>query len=210
MDGLSAKAQWLAHAAYLEAASVDAFRLVRRDLHALGAPRRLLQQASRAAREEKRHARRMRALAKRAGATYRAPIVTPTPVPSLEQMALQNAVEGCVREAFSALVARYQAVHAGDREVAAAMKQIAVDEAHHAALAYRIDAWAQQRLGIEARGRIATRRLAAARAIVNDVAAAVDSRDRNALGLPDACTASALALGLLDVLRILPDKPHTN
>ena len=40
----------LADVAWLEAASVDAFRLVRRELHAHGAPRRLLRAASRSKR----------------------------------------------------------------------------------------------------------------------------------------------------------------
>jgi hypothetical protein len=46
----------LADAAWLEAASVDAFRIVRRELRAHGAPRRLLRAASRSKRDEVRHA----------------------------------------------------------------------------------------------------------------------------------------------------------
>jgi hypothetical protein len=55
----------LAEAAWLEAASVDAFRVLRLELRAHSAPRRLLRAASRAARDERRHARAAGALARR-------------------------------------------------------------------------------------------------------------------------------------------------
>ncbi len=206
----SAQGLWLSNAAYLEAASIDAFRLVRRDLRAFGAPRRLLRQASRAVCEEKRHTRRMRALAKRAGITHREPLVIKAPIPTLEQMATQNAVEGCVREAFGALVAQYQAIHARDREVAAAMKTIAMDEANHAALAYRIDAWARRRLGPDACARINAARDAAAQELLRDAAALNVATDRIALGLPDACTAYTLGHSMLEALQILPQDPKQN
>lgn len=190
-------AQWFVHAAHLEAASVDAFRLLRRDLRAHGAPRSLLRQASRAAREEKRHARRMRALAKRAGVSIRAPSVAPTPIPSFEEMVCQNAIEGCLRETFGALVARHQAEHAQDSELAAAMRRIAKEEAHHAALAQRVDAWARKRLTPDASRRIGMVRRTAARDLLFEATEPMDTHARAVLGLPDACTAAALVKTLL-------------
>ena len=61
-------AAWLARAAELEAASVDAFRILRDELAAHGAPRRLLRACSRAAADERRHARLATSLARRRGA----------------------------------------------------------------------------------------------------------------------------------------------
>lgn len=204
--GVSAEARWLAVAMHLEAASIEAFRLVRRDLRALGAPRALLRQASRAARDEKRHARRMRALAKRTGIACRAARIASTPALSLEQLALQNAVEGCVRETFGAVVARYQAMHAQNRDLAAVMKTIAIDEAEHAALAFRIDVWARKRLGHAARERIHAARALAARELMRDAATPMDTRARINLGLPDACTRAALARAMLQDLHIVSDE----
>lgn len=193
-------AEWLGQSALLEAISVDAFRLLRRDLRALRAPRALLRQASRAMREEKRHARRMRALAKRAGRALPIPKGTNAPIPTLEELAQQNAVEGCIREMFGAIVARYQAEHAADREVATTMRRIAEEEAYHGALAYRIDAWAQRRLGHAARARIAESRRLAIDELLQSAARSANSRSQLALGLPDACTTSILVRNLFAVL----------
>ncbi len=189
--------QWFAQTAHLEAASVDAFRLLRRDLRAHGAPRALLRQASRAAREERRHARRMRALAKRAKVNSPVPVVVPTPVPSFEELVCHNAIEGGIRESFGALVALYQAHHAQDREVAAAMKKIAREEANHAALSWRISEWARPRLTSEAKQRVDMQTQAAAHALLRDAESAVDIETRRILGLPDACTSFILAKKLL-------------
>jgi hypothetical protein len=192
-----AAAAWLARAAFLEAASVDAFRLLRRDLAALGAPRRLLRAASRAARDEKRHARRMRSLARRSGQTPPpASRVTATTLPTLEAMATENAVEGCVREAFGALIACYQAARATDRELAAAMRRIAVDEARHAALALRIDAWARPRLDRKARARMDLAHEEAVNELLHEMETSVAPRAR--LGLPDPCENLFLARAIFE------------
>lgn len=191
---------WLAYTAFLEAASVDAFRALRRDLAALGAPRRLLRAASRAARDERRHARRVGALSRRRGARPPAPVVRPGAPPALEALAAHNAVEGCVRETFGALIARWQAESAGDREVAGAMARIAEDEARHAALAWEIDAWARRRLDPAARARVDLARAEAARALVADAARERSMELTLDLGLPDRRTAERLARGLVEAL----------
>lgn len=196
-------ASWFAQAAHLEAASVTAFRLLRRDLRIHGAPRSLLRQASRAAREEKRHARRMKSLAKRAGIASPAPVVASLPIPSLEELARHNAVEGCIRETFGALVAGHQSAHTPDREFAAVMRRIAREETFHAAFSHRVDTWARRRLGRAAQHRIDEQRLLAAHELLREAAADVDSATRKALGLPDPCGSSILARNLLEVLRVL-------
>jgi hypothetical protein len=60
-------------------------------------------------------------------------------------MAIENAVEGCVRETFGALVAHWQARHARDPDVARVMRVVARDETRHAALAWAIAEWAAGR-----------------------------------------------------------------
>lgn len=197
---------WLARAAHLEAASVIAFRDLRRDLGALGAPRSLLRKASRAARDEVRHARRMRALARRRGERAPEVLVCPHKPISLEELATQNAVEGCIREAFGALVAAHQALFAEDAEVRAAMARIAVEEAEHAALAYRIDAWARRRLDPKTRERIFFARVEAAREIMQPRRDSAEDPARRALGLPDAATHEALARAFVAALESRPNQ----
>lgn len=198
-----ATATWLAQMAFLEAASVDAFRCLRRDLAAHRAPRRLLRAASRAARDERRHTRRMTALARRYGTSAEAPNPPPAPPPTLEELATQNAIEGCVREAYGAVVARWQAGAAADRAIGVALDRIAAEEARHAALAFQIDAWARARLSPSACARVDRARAAAARALLAEASRPVpEALVRNA-GHPDRETASRLAQSMIATLGLL-------
>jgi hypothetical protein len=174
----------LADTARLEAASVHAFRRLGAELTSMRAPRSLVRAAARSARDEVRHARVMSRLARRhGGVPARVTLERPRRARSLEAFAIENAVEGCVRESFGALVAARQASHAPDRELARAMGSIASDEARHAALAWAIARWVRPRLsaGAQARLRQATRdALAALRCEVEST-----SHDlAHSLGLP--------------------------
>jgi hypothetical protein len=150
----SAVGHYLASLSQLEAASVPAFRRMARELSRFGAPRRLVKAAERAAREEVRHARGAAALAKRYGAKRAAFTADVRGERSLEAFATENAVEGCVRETYGALVATWQAREAGDPLVRAHMARIAKEETTHAALAWRTDAWARGKLAKDARARV--------------------------------------------------------
>ena len=200
-DEVTTTAGWLGRVAHLEAAAILAFRDLRRDLRALGAPRRLLRAASRARRDEVRHARVMGALARRHGANVPPPRAEAGALPTLEQLATRNAVEGCVRESYGAVVARWQAMNASDREVRSAMARIAHEEAAHAALSFAIDAWARPRLTREARARVDGARAEAARALVAVAERGAVPRSA-ALGLPDPPVAARLARGLLEVMHL--------
>lgn len=184
---------YFAEMARLEAASVTAFQHLRRQLVAHGAPRRLARAAERAARDEIQHARMTRALARRYGAVPAEPVVEPRGVGSLQDMAVENAVEGCVREAFGALVACWQARAATDPVIRSAMKRIARDETRHAALAFEVGAWVRGRLDARERQRVdAAKRdaLDALRTRWNDAPASL----RGPLGLPTARETRALAV----------------
>ena len=67
---------------------------------------------------------------------------------------MENAVEGCVRETVGAAVAAVQAARATDPRVRAVMTQIARDEARHAALSWRVHAWALGALSPSSRSRV--------------------------------------------------------
>jgi hypothetical protein len=130
----------------LEAASVYAFRTLHRELRELGAPRRLRRAASRAARDEIAHTRVTRRLARRFATPTTGFAVPPPRRRTLFEIARENAVEGCVRETFGALVATHQASAARDREIQQAMMRIARDETEHAALARRLNQYLLPRL----------------------------------------------------------------
>jgi hypothetical protein len=174
----------LADAAWLEAASVDAFQILRRELRAVGAPRRLLRAASRSARDERRHARIAGALARRFGVAV--PVVErgANPPRSLTELALENAVEGCVRETWGALIALRQAARASDLGVRAAMSRIAPDEVRHAELAWAIDRWLGRRLNAEQRRQVRNARLAAFAELARELRLELPVAERSRLGLP--------------------------
>jgi hypothetical protein len=138
--------RFFADTAQLEAASVYAFARLARELTALGAPAALVIQARRSAREEVRHARLTDRLAARYGGLARAPQVARMPRRDAFAIARENAIEGCVRETFGALIAHHQAVLATDRVVATTMREIAADETRHAELAWQCAAWLQPQL----------------------------------------------------------------
>jgi len=162
-------AAMLAEMAWLEAASVHAFHRLARELEAHGAPRALVRRAKASARDEVRHARIMSKLAKKHGARVPRVVVRDLPVRSLEGIARENAVEGCVGETFGALVAAWHGAHAKDADFAAAMRQIAPDELRHAALGWAVAAWANARLSEEERARVRAARDAAARELMTAV-----------------------------------------
>ncbi len=151
----TALGRYFAEIAYLEHASVFAFRMLRRDLAYARAPRSLLTACSRAARDEIRHARTTRAIARRHCATpFKMEIERASRARSLEEIAIENAIEGCVNETYGALVATWQSAHAEDPAIAEAFAAIAEDETRHAALAWRLARWLETRLDRNARARV--------------------------------------------------------
>jgi hypothetical protein len=137
----------LAERAYLEAVSVHAFATLERELAAHGAPPSLLRDVRRARRDEVRHVAMMSRLAGRHDGVVRtfAP-PAPSPVRGLLAIAMENAVEGCVRETYGAVVGLIEARSSSDPEVRRAMRSIAPDECRHAELAWAVAAWILPRL----------------------------------------------------------------
>jgi hypothetical protein len=177
----------------LEAASVDAFRVLARELRHHGAPKSLVRAAERAARDEIGHARAAGALARRWGVMPRAPRVEPRPVRSLEAIAIENAVEGCVRETFGALLATHQARAAASPRLRETFSRIAKDETRHAALAWRVAQWLDGRLDGEARARVRAARRAAAEGLVRSARAESHRDWCEWIGLPGAGVAERMA-----------------
>jgi rubrerythrin len=184
-----------ARAAHLEAASVPAFRRLARELSELGAPRSLIERARRAAKDEVRHARITARLAAKHGAKPARVMHQPFRKRSAEEIAHENAIEGCVHETFGAAMAQWQASCATDAEIRACFVAIAEDEADHAELAWDVARWLDSKLDAEERKRVANARRDAVHALSqqftrSEVAAQAE------LGLPSSHDAERLFAAL--------------
>jgi hypothetical protein len=182
-----------ARVACMEASSVEAFRILRDELVAHGAPRRLVRAASRAMRDEMRHVRQTSALARRFGEEPIAPVASPPrALRSLASMALDNAVEGTIRETYSALECAWQAEVAVDPVVRATMKRIARDELRHLALSWAVHAWVVTRLDGATRAHIEAARRAELAELRRELAADPHESLVVTGGLPRAFQSRAL------------------
>jgi phage gp29-like protein len=133
-------AERLARQAYYEGASVVAFERLADVLAANGAPDDLVARARLAAEDEARHAAIFADLSRARGASAPA-IELAAAAPSLFDLAIENATEGCVRETFGAAITLHQAMHAEADDVRAAFAAICDDEAEHASSSWDLWAW---------------------------------------------------------------------
>jgi hypothetical protein len=173
---------WLEGTSHAEAASVKAFVALARELADHGAPASLIDGCRTAACDEVAHARAIGALVERRGGTRPTLQFQPVPARGLRDLALENAVEGCVREVWAAMLAHWQATHARDPELRATMAPIARDEARHGDLARAIHAWAMTQLSDVEQQQVLAARAAAIATLGEQVARAPD--DASELGLP--------------------------
>lgn len=191
IEDASALGAYFASSAHLEAAAVLAFDHIVVELEAHGAPAELVAAARVAREEEVRHACIVGDLAHRFGATPAEARMHPTPIRGLLDIALENEIEGVVRETFGAAVVTWRATHAGDADVRAAMTVIARDERSHAELSWRIAEWLEPRLTEEQRVVVREARVAA---IAELRAVALDPADEVAAiaGVPRAAHVRAM------------------
>lgn len=171
-------------AARLEAASIPAFEQLARDLAWHDAPSELILEALRARADEVRHARATRELAQGFGASVEAPVVVIGAPRSLLAMALENAVEGCVRETFGAVVASLQAERARDADVRETLSRIAEDETRHAALSWDIARWLESQLHEDDLLAVAAAREAAKRELFESFATEAPETVQHVAGMP--------------------------
>jgi hypothetical protein len=200
VDEASLLGAHFARMAYLEAASVTAFATLVRELAEHGAPAPLLSAARRAARDEVRHARSMKAVARRFGTEVPEVQVEPLASRSLEEIALENEVEGCVRETFGAAVAAYQGAAARDARIRRAMRTIARDEKRHAELGWEVSRWAASRLDGPARARVRAARDAAVREVMAAAGQEPPAPLKELAGLPTVSHAKRLVESLCESL----------
>lgn len=188
--------RFLAEVAQLEAASVDAFAQFGAELQAHRAPHAFVAGAESARRDEVRHARATRRLARTYGSGVPASRVRPVPLKGMVAMAADNAAEGCVRETFGALVAHAQARAAQDPEVRRVMRTIARDETRHAALSWRVAGWARARMGSAERARVRRSARQSVERLREELTAPLHPHVHAVLGMPRSSEAGALFAGL--------------
>ena len=186
----------LARQAELEAMSVGAFEDLAKALTAHDAPHALVRAARRSARDEVRHAAACARLAARFGATPARFNHVSAATPSLPALALDNAVEGEVRETWGAAVATWQAHVAHDPAVRRAMRGLAVAETRHATHAMKIGAWARTQLDERSRRRVTRARRDAIAELASATRANPPAAAVRELGVPDAATAVQLFAAL--------------
>lgn len=184
-------AAWWAQLAELEALSVGSFLRLAHELAAHGAPPLLVRRARRAVQEEAGHAARASSVAMAHGAE-----VPPIPdvaweVREMQTVALENEVEGCVHETWSAAQIAHQARHA-PLPVRAVLAPIAREEASHAALARDVSRWIAEGSGAVGRRLLRHARAAARAELATTLERDVSPAMRDALGLPSADRAHAL------------------
>lgn len=183
--------RFLVACAQLEHASVFAFERLAGELRGLGAPPRLVRACQKAAADESRHAVIMKQLASIVGGQVTPASVEPPPERSVFAIAVENAVEGCVRETMGALLAQWQADHAHNIAVRAAMAAIAPDELDHAELSLAVHHFCSALLDDGDRRRIAEAGRSAARQLRDQLCAESGTAARM-LGLPGAEAADGL------------------
>ena len=193
---------YFARMAEEEAASVHAFAVLARELSTLGAPEELVLAAERARKDEVRHARTLSRLAAGRG-------VRPSPgrrgrrAWSAEALALENAVEGCVRETYGALLVTWQSAHAMDSIIRRLLERVAADETRHAALAWAIAAWLEPTLEAGARRRVERARRRAVRTLSKQLARPVPEALVHSAGFPRPFEGHALLAALARSTRRL-------
>ncbi len=181
---------FLACSAALERAAVDAFAHMVNELVYHNAPPSLVALAERAMRDEVRHASVMGSLAEKYGGRvphHAAPQLTNR---TIFDMAIENAVEGCVRETYGALVAIHQGRAAKDACIRKAMAKIARDEISHAETSWALHHWLVNQLDDNERAKVQSAAISAI-ADLRDATGVPISRDlEEQAGVPSAARAA--------------------
>ena len=199
---VTAVADFFARMAHLEGAAVIAFESMVEELEFHQAPSDLVAAAREAVADEVRHHQQMSQLAMRFGASIPEVHAEPFAPRSMFDIALDNAVEGCVRETYGAIVASFQGMRSTDPAVAAVMREVAEDETRHAELSWQLAAWAEARLTETERQRIRAAQRIALEELRQNCQGSVARELQNLAGLPGPVATDELLRQLDDALDL--------
>lgn len=122
------------------------------------------------------------------------------PLSWCQDTALDNAVEGCGRETFSALVGLYQARHARSAHVRRVLASVSEDEVGHAAWSWEAARQFNRHLRPAVRRRVAEACEQTLTQLAHDYAVSMPRAFRDELGLPDDERLHDLAAAAKDAL----------
>ena len=187
----------LSRNAAFEAASVIAFEHLREELEFYDAPLSILKKIDAAIVDERRHAIQIAQLAHCYGQTADQFKVTKSVIRSLESIATDNMIEGCIGESWGALVGLHQAVTASDKSIAQVMQVIANEEIEHASLSWEIHAWLFPQLTSQEKERVVIAKQMALLELIKKAQQGTDQYVNQVMGLPEPKTATILAKKLV-------------
>lgn len=145
---LSPTAAFYSTALELELVSIAAFKIMHLELSAYGAPSSILARIAEAEVVKRQHTSLLRGIVREVGGIDSGiEVSVDRPLRSLEDIAIENVVEGCVRESFGARVAAVQAERVLDPRHKKVFATIASDELNHAELAWAVHDWIRPYLG---------------------------------------------------------------
>jgi hypothetical protein len=140
------EAGWATQAWALEVASVSAFTLLENELRFHQAPPALIDRAKQAATEEHNHAILMNKVMSDLGGKEIEISIPEQQNRTLFEIACDNVVHGCIGESWAALMLFWSAERSSRPEFQAIFKEIAQDEAGHAAFSWELHRWLMTRI----------------------------------------------------------------
>lgn len=188
----NALGHYFAEIASMETAAVTAFRFLVQELEAYQAPNALIQMAREAIQEEIGHAEMTRLLAQAYDTAVPAVIIDDFKLRSLFEIALDNAVEGCVNETFAAASGYWQQQFAEHPVFKAVIGHITDEESKHATLSWAIHEWVMPQLTSAQQLAIHHAQADAINQLEQTWLTKEDPRVRVAVGLPEAQEALSL------------------
>ncbi|OQX01317.1 MAG: hypothetical protein BWK73_46465 [Thiothrix lacustris] len=183
---------YFADMAAMETAAITAFRYLVRELTAYQAPVALIRLAQAAIEEETRHAQMAGLLSQACDTAVPVVEVADFQLRSLFDIALENAIEGCVNETFAAACGLWQEQHAESEVFRQVIGHIAEEEVGHAALSWSIHEWAIPQLTLAQQAHIRQAQAEAVETLAQKFLREETPLVRRAVGLPQQADAAHL------------------
>ncbi len=183
---------YFANMAMMEKAAITAFQYLVRELEAYEAPQELIELARKAIAEEARHTKMASNLSKGYNTEIPEFIVNEFQLRSLFEIALENAVEGCVNESFAATCGLWQHAHAEHDVFREVIGHITEEEIGHGALSWSIHEWIMPQLTEAQQAHVLQAQAKAFDTLEENFKLEEHPEVRIALGLPNQTEASAL------------------
>ena len=183
---------YFADMAAMETAAITAFRYLVRELTAYQAPATLIRLAQAAVEEETQHAQMAGLLSQACDTAVPVVEVADFQLRSLFEIALENAIEGCVNETFAAACGLWQEQQAESEVFRQVIGHIAEEEVGHAALSWSIHEWAMPQLTLAQQTHIRQAQAQAVATLAQKFLREETPLVRHAVGLPQQADAAQL------------------